>query len=678
MSEPEDLIIDGAHRATRLAREAWQRYGPPPTTEALPLASVRARLELFVTALFGMPAEITAAEPAAPLSWLGRLAHPSAPRVGRQQIMASNDGRRIRLPPSLMVMPGAAESDALDCYRLLAVEQAARLKRHTTCRWARLPDPEARDRFLIAEAAEIDRWIARELPGLAGTLAAFRAQALRERPRTSRLTVQERLVENQLRDALTAAEDAAAPSPATDALERAPGAPRDADRQSRRRARWGSSRYRAVAPVWHWGVPVDESAAIRAADRTGDETTPTGRQRPPRVAEMSRRPRPRNAADDEDDERPGTWIVRADDPQESVEDPFGLQRPMDREQDADPEGLGDSLSELPEARVVRSPAPPREVLRSGEPLPQLETTPPPASGQPAGVVYPEWDCRIGQYRTHGATVRLPAAPLGDPEWVVSALSRQGRLARRVRVRFERLRPRHVRVGRQPDGSDIDLDAWVTLAADMRAGGTIDGRLYSEQRPNRRELTVALLVDVSASTDGWVSGDRRIVEVEKEALLVVCEALDALGDPYGIFAFSGEGPHDVSVLALKPFQEANGPVVRRRIAALEADRYTRMGTAVRHVTAEICRQHARGRLLLILSDGKPNDVDVYEGRYGVEDARQAVAEARRQGVTVFCLTVDREAPRYASRLFGPGGYAVLRRPDQLPAVLIEALRQLIRT
>jgi nitric oxide reductase NorD protein len=166
-------------------------------------------------------------------------------------------------------------------------------------------------------------------------------------------------------------------------------------------------------------------------------------------------------------------------------------------------------------------------------------------------------------------------------------------------------------------------------------------------------------------------------VEKEALLVVCEALDALGDPYGIFAFSGEGADDVSVLTLKAFEERNGVRVRRRIAALEADRYTRIGTAVRHVTAALCGQPTRRRLLLIISDGKPNDVDVYDGRYGIEDARQAVAEARRQGVSVFCLTVDREAPRYAARLFGAGGFAVLHRADQLPAVLIDAIRQLIR-
>lgn len=119
------------------------------------------------------------------------------------------------------------------------------------------------------------------------------------------------------------------------------------------------------------------------------------------------------------------------------------------------------------------------------------------------------------------------------------------------------------------------------------------------------------------------------------------------------------------------------MVERRIAALDADRYTRMGAAIRHVTAALGREQTTRRLLLVLSDGKPNDVDVYEGRYGVEDTRQAVAEARRQGVTVFCLTVDREAPQYAGRVFGRDGFAILRRADELPAVVIEVLRRLVR-
>ena len=218
---------------------------------------------------------------------------------------------------------------------------------------------------------------------------------------------------------------------------------------------------------------------------------------------------------------------------------------------------------------------------------------------------------------------------------------------------------------------------MSACADQRAGVATDGRVYIEHRPSRRELAVALLADVSASTDGWVSDTRRIVDVEKEALLVVCEALDALGDRYAIFAFSGEGADDVTVLRLKSFAEPRTLVVDRRIAALDADRYTRMGAAIRHTTAALACEPAGRRLLLILSDGKPNDVDVYEGPYGVEDTRQAVAEARRQGIAVFCLTVDREAPRYAARVFGHNRFAILRHADALPRVVVDVLRQLVR-
>jgi len=325
---------------------------------------------------------------------------------------------------------------------------------------------------------------------------------------------------------------------------------------------------------------------------------------------------------------------------------------------------------------VSTPAPAREVLRTDEPIERVEGQLLSTVGR-RGFVYPEWDHRLRAYHARGAIVRERPVALGDAAWVDAARARHARLARRVRARFERLRPRPVTLTRQIDGGEPDIAAWVDTCADLRAGATVDGRVYVQRRPSRRELAVALLADVSASTDAWVSGHRRIVDVEKEALLVVCEALDALGDPYGIFAFAGEGADEVSVLPVKTFDERRGRAVARRIAGLDADGYTRMGAAVRHVTAALAVQRTSRRLLLVLSDGKPNDVDIYEGPYGVEDTRQAVAEARRQGVTVFCLTVDREAPRYAGRVFGPAGFAVLHRTEQLPAVLIEVLQQLVR-
>jgi nitric oxide reductase NorD protein len=388
---------------------------------------------------------------------------------------------------------------------------------------------------------------------------------------------------------------------------------------------------------------------------------------------MDRRPGVRTPADDEDDERPGMWMVQLDDPQEHVEDPMGLQRPTDREEDADAAELADSLSELPEARLVSTPGSVREVLASEDP-PEHSAAEAPAPDAET-LSYPEWDYRAGAYVVPGASVRLRPAPLGAAGWAAGVRERQAALSRAVRRRFERLRPRRQRLGRQPDGAEVDLDAWVTARADAAAGRPPDERLYEAVRPARRDVAVGLLVDASASTDAWVGGSLRIVDVEKEALLVVCDALDALGDPYAIWSFSGEGPADVTVRTLRGFDDRDRALVGRRIAALEPDRYTRIGAAIRHATAQLAARPVRHRLLLVLSDGRPNDVDVYEGRYGIEDARRAVAEARMLGVHPFCLTVDREAPSYLPRMFGDA-FTVLRNAERLPVALVDVLRALV--
>lgn len=667
MAEPEELILEGAHFATRVAREAWRRYGTPAADRATSLTAVRARLELFLSALFRTSISIAPMEPPAPASWLARLARDRPRERYDPRLRSGTDGRRVWLPGALPPTPWG--EDALALYRLLAVEQGSRLIRGTAQAAAQIESLETRDWFLFAEAAVIDRWIGLEVPGLAGTLRAARAHAHATRT-TRRPSAIDLLIETQIRALLVA-------DPLTPPLvSGSGGSPEQSLAWARAHVVCGDRRrYRAVSLPWYWGsiFPAPRSLVPASPYQPGDP----GRRTPrPRVADMRRRPQVRHAAENEDDAHAGTWVIRADEPQESVEDPLGLQRPADRDDDADPEGLADSLSDLPEARLVRTAAPPREVLRAAEPVDRFAERAAAPAGR-RGLAYPEWDYRLHAYRPRGAIVRQPAAPLGDAAWVDAIRARHAQLVRRVRARFERLRPRYVRLNRQPDGSEPDISAWVDAFAGVRAGVAMDGRVYVEHRPARRELAVALLADVSASTDAWVSDTRRIVDVEKEALLVVCEALDALDDRYGIFAFSGEGADSVAVVPLKTFDERRSPAVERRIAALDADGYTRVGAAIRHVTAVLGRERTARRLLLILSDGKPNDVDVYEGPYGVEDTRQAVAEARRQGVSVFCLTVDREAPHYAGRIFGRDGFAILRRTDGLPSVVIEVLQRLLR-
>ena len=660
MSEPEDVLLDGAHHATLFAQRLWRRRSSAARPEEVRLVEVRSRLELFVRAAFGVPLVIGVAEPPPLPSWFARLGRRIPRHLVERRTLASTDGERLRLPRSL---PAAG---ALTRYRLLAAEQAARAARGTPHHLP--PDRLVRDLFLLREAAVVDRTLAAELPGFVQDLRAARAADRADRPEAKRLTPQEAAVEAELWAVLDGDPRGAAISDGPeDSLDWA------TETAARVRAREGP--YRGLPAVALWGTvtaPPPEPAR-RASAGTPDEPEEVGRRR---VSVMLRRPKVRHAPEDEDDDHIGLWMIQLDDPQEHVEDPMGLQRPTDRDEGVDPDDLADSLSELPEARLVAVPGRPNEVLASDDP-PPTGIAEPQRSGQPTGLIYPEWDYRTGTYHEHGAVVRERTPPLGDPAWAEAVLARRAALLHEVRRRFERLRPRRQRLGRQLDGPEVDLAAYVGSYADRRAGLAADDRLYEAIRPARRDVAIALLVDVSGSTDSWVTENLRVIDVEKEALLVVCDALDALGDPYAILAFSGEGPESVSVLPVKAFDERSGALVRRRIAALEPDRYTRMGAALRHATARLMTKPARHRLLLVLSDGKPNDVDHYEGRYGVEDARQAVAEARLQGLHPFCVTVDRHAPAYMPRIFGAGGYAALHHPEHLPVVLVDVLRRLVK-
>ena len=234
-------------------------------------------------------------------------------------------------------------------------------------------------------------------------------------------------------------------------------------------------------------------------------------------------------------------------------------------------------------------------------------------------------------------------------------------------------------------SAVQIAPWTLLAcADemnattlaTSAGSAGDDRLYIAVRPARRPIAILLLVDVSGSTDLPIAGAQRIIDVERTAVVLASEALDAMGDAYSMLAFSGRGAQDVRLATIKDFADRQTDAVRRRVSALEPRGNTRLGAAIRHATAMLARQPAGHRLLLLLSDGQPNDADRYQGEYGIEDSRQAVHEARAKGVFPFCLTVDREGPDYLPRIFGAAGHTILRHPEQLPTALLDVVKGLV--
>lgn len=671
MAEAEEIVTDVARHATVFARDLWRRHRKTGAA-TIGLADVAPRIDLLITTVFGRSYPIRIAEPPAPPTLLTAVfGHRRGP-VARQPIPAT-DGSSLWLPANLGIkdrMLGAQR------YRVMALQQAMRANRGSAYA-ASLELPQlVADFVLLIEACAADAALQELLPGMAAPINESRRAALGARPPLYVFPKHVRPFEMLLRRLLRR-DCAELPEPPF---------------RSKSTAESVRIATRIVADL----VPQGTSSRIRRTDRlfrdrwTGEFRAPTGESdqsmidhgsvdnsAAPRSARLSRRPDVRKAIENEDqqEKRDSPWMIQADEPHQKAEDPMGLQRPADRDDLADE--VGDMLSELRQARLVTTPGQPREVLLSDDP-PESRTQQKEAKA-PRGeddINYPEWDYRIEAYREPGARVRTIASPAGPQAWVDNTMYQHRSMLELIRRRFEMLRARRIVLRKQLDGEEVDFDACIDAMADLYAGAQMPEGLYRTCRRMGRDMAIMLLIDVSGSTDGWVAANRRIIDIEREALLLVCIALGEIGEPYAVQAFSGEGPQAVTVKEIKHFDEPFGNDIALRIAALEPERYTRAGAAIRHATAHLMRRSASHRLLLLLSDGKPNDVDVYQGRYGVLDLQRAVAEARLQGISPFCLTIDRQAADYLPNVFGPNQYAMLPRPEMLPTVLLDWLRRLL--
>ena len=637
------------------------------------LDDVRRRLELLVTAVYDRPIPIAAAEKPKGRAWSIWM-EPFAPRhLQRNDALPTTDGQRIQLPREIT---GPDADTALAQYRLMAIEQAERIVRGTTTRVPDTATPAERDLYLLREGEVVDAAIARAVPGLRGTLAGARASALGSRPPMSALTAKERAVEALLKASL-ASDLTRRPEGVTPGD--AHGSPDDSLEWARRKAgelAGVGGRYRGIAPVVAWGTVrttsrlpherlerADELAALQGTKygvgKFGRGSGKGGRQ----ASESGTREGTSETS------RSGELALHADGPRR-VETAGAGDSGGDTADGTDPDSNDNPNETEPSQQnaAVATEAVSSRVRRTSHvPAPK-------PSGD--GIEYPEWDWEAGDYRSQGAIVRMREPDVSDDTWGNTVLARHGPLVRRLRERFERLRARRTRLNQQRDGDELDLTACVRALVDQRTGHAVDDRLYIDVRPARRGLAIALLIDISGSTDEWLDARRRVIDVEKVALLLASEALDALGDLYAVLTFSGKGRSNVRMRTIKAFDETNGAAVRRRIAALEPEGYTRAGAAIRHAAALLQRQPAAHRLLLIISDGKPNDVDGYEGLNGVEDTRQAINEARRGGVYPFCLTIDRQGQDYLGRIFGEAGHTVLRNPQQLPMALVKVVKHLL--
>jgi nitric oxide reductase NorD protein len=342
-----------------------------------------------------------------------------------------------------------------------------------------------------------------------------------------------------------------------------------------------------------------------------------------------------------------------------------------RVDDDDEEGARQAAEDLPELTIGNNKKSAATRIKL-----DLDLAPQGAEGEPleAALTYPEWDWKRRAHRRDHCRVLTAIAGEDGADWSPSEAMAQR--VRRVQRQFEAIRSKRTIMHGQPDGEELDLSAVVRAVTDRRAGEPGTERVFTAARTVDRDLSVGVLVDLSLSTDAWIAGSR-VLDIEKEALLTLSHGLTASMDEHAIFGFTSRRRSTVTVTQIKAYEEALGPKIERRIAALKPGQYTRMGAAIRHVAKGLEARPHRHRLMLVLTDGKPNDIDYYEGRYGIEDTRAAIREARHSGLSVFGITIDEHAQDYFPYIFGSGAYAIVPDAARLPTALPAIYRQLVQ-
>lgn len=280
--------------------------------------------------------------------------------------------------------------------------------------------------------------------------------------------------------------------------------------------------------------------------------------------------------------------------------------------------------------------------------------------------YPEWDYSTKSYRPDWVSLYEGLHPSGNPADIDRVLAKHNALAKRLKQMLDLLKPQnYVRVRYQEEGSELDLDVAIRSLIDFKSGATPDPRINMSHQHNSRDIAVTLLLDLSASLNDIPDGcTQTILELSQEAVSLLAWAIDKLGDPLSIAGFFSNTRHDVRYLHLKGFSETWNDDVKGRIAKMEAGFSTRMGAAIRHAGHYLSHQKAEKRLLLILTDGEPSDIDVGDEKLLIKDAYKAVIELDQEGIYTHCISLDPKADEYVSDIFGTN-YTVIDNVQSLP-------------
>ena len=631
------------------------------------LASMLAQKDVRVSYIKGDPA------PGAYRKILHRISHPA---LLADYGFGWSDGESIFLPVCFCNMHNKEEEDEMACILIfflssqikhgtLSFAAANRLKLNNT--------PLLSDIYWILENHRLSRILFKEFPGILAKWDKITAHLLKKRPPLGKLNAPERLIEKLLQDHVLTDQPLSLPS-------RNPS-------ESLKMAetiilRWRQEgipikRYRGMLPFPVWGRLVVERLLDGSADT--DKTNSVDRDNDP--AHSSKRENSGNntsrylAIQEEVDEEKNDrgLMLNIYDKIISWVQFVNVTRPFDDEHEEDIGKKADQMEELNIAPISRHTNSFFDTELEKVHNKKQDTT---AYETKEGVfLYSEWDYRKNSYLKDFSRLTENVHCEENGDFVKTVLREKRAVIKDIKRRLEALTPERQMVNRQLNGDFVDIDAFVSAVADIKAGKQADERLYMSYKRKDRDISVLFLIDLSMSTDAWVK-DRRIIDHEKEAITILCESIKGLRDRYAIYGFSGKTNKRCDFFLIKGFAEPYNSAVMNRIEGLIPYQYTRIGPAVRHAASILREEPSRLKLLFVISDGKPNDLDMYEGRYGVEDTRMAIKELNRDGIVPFCLTIDTHAREYLPRLFGKGNYAVVAGADRLNRALPELYARII--
>ena len=657
----------------RWHRFIWNAADAGFPKAAVPLEQMQRAVQMLFRAGGGdalvrvVPA--TAQKIGGPRGWLQKMAG-----QGERAAISTLDQQTLALPPVLAVF--AEPQLNRDLYLWLAAQGACHVA--TSAGW------------LADNVAATQRALA-HFPGLRARYARLAQAHLAQRMAPAKLRGSARGLEQAVQAALRATIPGATAQPASDE------GPAPDDTQAAPASLLPQGQGTApttVAPVWLWlqalHVGEDDASAAAPDPDNPDAAPPEERKEPDKPIKQDSKRRRAKRTEDTTSKDGLMMFFRA----ESIlswSEFVRVNRTGDDEDNQDYSQVADDMEEL-----YLADRKPGETLAARIKF-DLDLPSASADDLPVGEgePLPEWDykrqqlvpdrCRAQRLR---ARIEAPAAgaplatepdagaqttPMSEAQAEAVAMAQRLKTtSRQVRRRFEALRAAPRWQHGLTQGDELDLDAWVRHQVERRDRmhrHTESPAIFSRRVRSERSLSTVILADLSLSTDAYATQSARVIDLVRDSLFVFGNALEGVGDPFEMLGFSSVR-RAIRIHELKRFAEPWNDAARARVAAIKPGFYTRMGAAVRYGTQRLAQRPERQRLLLILSDGKPNDLDHYEGRHGLEDTRHAVLAARAAGLVPFCVTIDQEANQYLPRLFGVHGFALVHRPDQLARALTQ--------